>query len=510
MTSWDRVDFHRLRRTAPAEGTRWLGGRSICDDPGHGHGVPPVHAVRGPLRNHGGGRGGAASCGSPAIPRTRPPRGTSAPRRRRSPTCTRTPTGCARRSSGSASGSCRSVGRGARTRRRRAAGGPGAPRQGRARHLSRQSRGPLVGGDRRRSAARTDRQRQQLLGDLGRPAAPASGGTGDVRPLRAAAGARHRSHRPHADVRRQPGGVERLDHDRAGNARAAAGGPRPRGARRRRRPAADRDGAPRLRARPGRSRAATPTCCSGCCTCCSPRTSPTSGGSAAASTAFRSSSCSCRDWSPERCRAPRRRRRRDDRAPGAGVRRRRAGRRLWPRRRLPAAHRDGDPLADQRAQRPHRPLRHRRRRDVHHARGRHRVGRRAGHRPGKPRRLPPAGERAAVVRRRAAGCGTGRRDPHSGRRAGAGDGALRRQPGPLDAGRGAARCGDGRARVVRVGRHVRDRDLPPRARDPAADLPPRARRRRRCADRRSQRATTSATTLPRCRGPTAGAPTGRS
>ena len=79
------------------------------------------------------------------------------------------------------------------------------------------------------------------------------------------------------------------------------------------------------------------------------------------------------------------------------------------------------------------------------------------------------------VRRRAAGRDPvgGDRDP--GRGADPRDADQRRQPRAVDPGREAARRGARRPRLHGLDRHLRQRDHPPRRRDPAAHLGPRAR-----------------------------------
>ena len=258
---------------------------------------------------------------------------------------------------------------------------------------------------------------------------------------------------------------------------------------------------PRLRARRQSHPAAIRTCCSGCCTRCSPRTWSTSAGwrrrCAGSSALERAGAASGRSSACEP--AGRRSRRRRSRGWPASSRARRARRGLRPGRGLPAADRDHHPLADQRAE--HRlpgastcpgarcspPRRSTSPRSASGSIGRGSSGdyrQRVSGLPSFVDELPVAGLADEIL---TPGAGQVR-----------GMVAVRRQPGALDPGRRAARCGDGRARVVRRGRHVRHRDLAPRRRHPAAGLPPRARRHRRRAHRRSRCATTSASTRPRC------------
>ena len=166
---------------------------------------------------------------------------------------------------------------------------------------------------------------------------------------------------------------------------------------------------------------------------------------------------------------------------GARVRGRRAGGRVWARRRVPAADRLAHALAHQRAQRRHRQPRRPRRRDVPQPGVRRRRGAEA--RPAarlrRPRPPHAARQRAARDERRAAGRRPGGRDHDARRGPGPRHADLRRQPGALDAGRRAPGGGARDARVVRGRRHVRHRDDAPRERDPAAGLDARALRHRR-------------------------------
>ena len=103
-------------------------------------------------------------------------------------------------------------------------------------------------------------------------------------------------------------------------------------------------------------------------------------------------------------RADRGRRRRDGRTAGARVRGRRAGGRVWARRRVPAADRLAHALAHQRAQRRHRQPRRPRRRDVPQPGVRRRRGAeaRSAARLRRPRPPHATRQRAARDERRAA------------------------------------------------------------------------------------------------------------
>src|SRR5437588_402853 len=135
-------------------------------------------------------------------------------------------------------------------------------------------------------------------------------------------------------------------------------------------------------------------------------------------------------------RPDRRRRGGDGRTAGARVRGRRAGRRVWARRRVPAADRLAHALAHQCAQRRHRQPRRTRRRDVPQPGVRRRRGAEA--RPAarlrRPRPPHAARQRAARDERRAAGRRPGGRDHDARRGPGPRHADLRRQPGALDAG----------------------------------------------------------------------------
>ena len=61
---------------------------------------------------------------------------------------------------------------------------------------------------------------QPVFCDVGRPIAPSPDQSFDVRPRFVAADPGHRSHRFHADPRRQPAGLQRQHHDRAGCGKA--------------------------------------------------------------------------------------------------------------------------------------------------------------------------------------------------------------------------------------------------------------------------------------------------
>ena len=266
-----------------------------------------------------------------------------------------------------------------------------------------------------------------------------------------------------------PGARHRLRGDRRAR--------RPRG---RDRSAPDRDGRARLRARGRAARAAIRSCCWGCCTWSSRRIAWRWGGWRRSWTGSTRSATLAAEWTPERV------------APLAGVEAADIARLALDFAAAPRAVAYGrvgvcqtetglaDALADQRAQHRDGELRPRGRRHVPDAARRPGAGaalRRAdGLRQVRP--LHPAGFRFAGDERRAAGGGARRRDPDARRRPGARDALLRRQPGPVDARRRPAGHGDGVARVLRRGRHVRDRDDAPRRRDPAAGLAHGAQRRR--------------------------------
>ena len=98
-------------------------------------------------------------------------------------------------------------------------------------------------------------------------------------------------------------------------------------------------------------------------------------------------------------------------------------------------------------------------------RGAAQLRRRAGPRPrAHPRPLALARARPAGEPRRAAGRRARRGDGGAGRGPGAGADHARRQPGALDAELGADRARAGRARPLRRGRHLRQRDDAPRRR----------------------------------------------
>ena len=136
----------------------------------------------------------------------------------------------------------------------RPAGGARATRGRRRGHLSRQSRGALLGhlhGGPRTQAAGVP---QRLLGHLGGPAAPVPQLARDVRPLCGAADPRHRTDPPPARDRSQPGGVQRLADDRPGGTREDQDDPCPGREGGRGRPPPHRDREARLRARGGQAR----------------------------------------------------------------------------------------------------------------------------------------------------------------------------------------------------------------------------------------------------------------
>ena len=143
------------------------------------------------------------------------------------------------------------LGRGARPRRRPAHRDPRPRRRRRHRALPRQPDHPRLGtGDVHPDAHRRARHARALQRGERRPAAAAPARLPAVRVAADVPGARPRPHRPPARGRRQPGGEQRLDHDRAGHEGPARGAARPRRARGGDRPAAHRDGRRRRRARP--------------------------------------------------------------------------------------------------------------------------------------------------------------------------------------------------------------------------------------------------------------------
>ncbi len=168
---------------------------------------------------------------------------------------------------------------------------------------------------------------------------------------------------------------------------------------------------------------------------------------------------------------------RDDRAPRARLRDGADGRRLRARRRLPAADGDSDPLADQRPERRHGQPRHARAASmfpepfIDLTLALKLAGRGGpdgfGRYEQRVSGLPEMNGELPIVRPR-------RRDPDPGRGAGSRPPRLRRQPGHVGARRPAARRGARRSRVHGLGRPVRERDEPPRGRDPAPGLGPRA------------------------------------
>ena len=245
------------------------------------------------------------------------------------------------------------------------------------------------------------------------------------------------------DARRQPGGVERVDHDRARHARTAAGDPRPGRPGRRRRPAPHRDGQARLRARPGAPGGDAYLLLGMLHTLFAEDASTSSGSLAPRSTGWTSSSATGRRLDARAGGAARRGRGGDDRPAGARVRRR--SERPSPTGGWGSASsvtgtvthwlinalnvvtgnfdRPGGAMFTTPAV------------DVVT------LLERVDGAPTEP--LPPARERAARVRRRAAGGRPGRRDPHAGAGPGPRHARLRRQPGAVDPRWPPARRGDG-------------------------------------------------------------------
>ena len=121
--------------------------------------------------------------------------------------------------------------------------------------------------------------------------------------------------------------------------------------------------------------------------------------------------------------------------------------------------------------------------------------------PGRPLRpLPQPRARAARDLRRAAGGLPGRGDRHPGRGPGPRADHGRRQPGRLDAQQRPARARDRVARLHALDRHLRERDDPPRRRDPAR-RPARSRSRTTTWRSTSSPCTTWPTTRPPCSSP---------
>ena len=310
---------------------------------------------------------------------------------------------------------------------------------------------------------------EHLHGVDRRPDAEAGVGRADVRDDPVGPDPGRRPLRPPAAARREPARLERQPAHRARHARAAA--------RRSASAAARSSWWTRAGHAPPRRRTSTTSSSPAPTRCCSPRWP-------ARSSRRGSTSPGALDGAPERARrgadagarlpAGGRGRRlrgrgRGDPSNGARAGGRRARRRVRAHRHLHAGVRHPRELARGRAERAHREPRPRGRRPVHARRGR---ARRTppGAAPGAPPtfgRWTQPRARAAGAVRRAARCRAGGGDRHPRRGPGARAHHGRRQSAPLDPEQRPAR-GRGRGpRLHALDRHLRERDDPPRGRDPA-------------------------------------------
>ena len=337
-------------------------------------------------------------------------------------------------------------------------------RRRRARRLPRQPQRPQPRlDDPRHRDVQVVPHEEPLLRHLGRPAPPPAGRAPDVRPPALPADPRHRPHVVVPGDRGQPDGVQRLAHDGARLPAARSRPARPGRPDGRARPAAhrDRQGGRRAPLRPARHR---------CVGAARDAPRPHHGDVPRRGVVRRRAG----DGGRPRRRLHPRARRGDERAAGRGdpsararARRRRCRGRLQPDRRVRRSVGHGVPVGGQLPQRPQRQPRPGRRGDVHVARDRCR--RHRAHRARPPRRVALAGARPAGDRRRAAGVRAARGDRDARRGAGACRADRRRQPGPVDARRVAARRRAARPGLHGGRRHLRQRDHPPRRRDPAPD-----------------------------------------